>query len=172
MVTTVILCIFSEICSIFLVEYAFVGLPFTIKGLFVIFYTLDWKSGMLKFSYLRSLENSLMWPWKVISSSPQSLVFSFRNSREIFDSEVKLVKKRAFMLINKCVWSISTRLFKIIAVFKKGEDALPIPPESPASPQVRPGRWKSLHVVGVKRELKPSFMSYLNNADVKLLVKL
>ena len=44
----VILCIFFEIWSVFLVEYDFVGLPFTIKGLFVMFYTWDWKSGILK----------------------------------------------------------------------------------------------------------------------------
>ena len=41
---------FFEIWSVFLVENDFVGLPFTIKGLFVMFYTWGWKSGMLKSS--------------------------------------------------------------------------------------------------------------------------
>lgn len=38
-VTMVILVVFSEIGSVFPVEYDFAGLPLTIKGLFLMFYT-------------------------------------------------------------------------------------------------------------------------------------
>lgn len=59
-VTMVILCVFSETGSVFLVEYDFLEPSLTIKGLFLMLYTLDCKTAMLKSFYSCSLENSLM----------------------------------------------------------------------------------------------------------------